>query len=135
VLAAVAAVGLLFPVLFYAWVYRLTGFGLQGRYVLPVLMAAPLVAGELVSRRFGGRAWSHRMRLIVAAAIVILAAVQLIAWWVNARHWSGAPHAVVFQDSRGWAPPLGWWTWTTAVAASLVLLAGLALTRVLRREL
>ena len=41
----VALLGLAFPVLFYAWVDRFTGFGLQGREVLPVLMLIPLVGG------------------------------------------------------------------------------------------
>ncbi len=41
---------LAFPVLFYAWVDRFTGFGLQGREVLPALMLIPLVAGEIISR-------------------------------------------------------------------------------------
>ena len=50
VVTVCALLGLAFPVLFYAWVDRFTGFGLQGREVLPVLMLIPLVAGEVVNR-------------------------------------------------------------------------------------
>ena len=47
-LASVVIVALAFPVLFYAWVYRFTGFGLQGRYALPVTILIPLLAGKII---------------------------------------------------------------------------------------
>src|SRR6202020_1147126 len=47
-LLGTAALGVLFPTLFYAVIYRHTGFGLQGRYLLPVLMMVPMLAGEVV---------------------------------------------------------------------------------------
>ena len=48
--AVVTLLGLAFPVLFYAWIDRFTGFGLQGREVLPALMLIPLFSGEIISR-------------------------------------------------------------------------------------
>ena len=51
VLIGTSVFALAFPLVFYAWVYRFSGFPLAARYVLPVLMLAPLLAGELLSRR------------------------------------------------------------------------------------
>jgi Predicted membrane protein (DUF2142) len=118
-----AALGtLLCPVLFYAWVYRHSGFGLQGRYVLPLLALIPLLAGELIERSLALPRPSYRW--ILRAAVVAVAAFQLVAWWINARASAGRPHALFFQHHALWSPPLGWLPWTAAAAAGTLLLAG-----------
>jgi hypothetical protein len=120
-LLATCAVGLAFPVLFYAFVQSHTGFGMQGRYVLPVLMLAPLLAGEILR---GRAVWTSRLP---AAALGLIAVLQLAAWWSNARASAGRPHSTWFVSHAHWAPPAGWAPWVVLTAIGLVcLLAGSA---------
>lgn len=103
-MAGAAVVAVFLPVVFYVGFYRRTGFGLQGRHMLPFEVALPLVVGELVYRR------SARLP---AALIPILAAaagsVQFVAFWLNARRSAvGADGPLLFLDKAQWRPPLGW---------------------------
>jgi hypothetical protein len=117
-----------FPVLFYALVYRQSGWGLQGRYILPILIVAPMMAGDLIGAR------AQRASLASGAALiaVVTAAglLQLIAWWVNARVTAGGSGSIWFLGHPGWTPPLGWWPWTAAAlgaTAAVVAVAALQL--------
>ena len=113
VLAGVLVLVLAFPVLFWAWVDRFTGFTLRGREVLPVILLIPLVAGEILSRHSGAigqrRAWRHALRSL----LVLVAAFQAYAWGVSAR---AAPHDVTLIPTADWNPPLGWVPWLTLAA-------------------
>ena len=91
VLVAAILFAIVFPVLFWAWVDRLTGFGLAGREVLPILVMIPMAAGEAKHRghhRLLGTRSGHEDG---AAAIVAIAVFQGYAWWINARVMAGAP--------------------------------------------
>lgn len=77
-LALLVALG--FPVLFYAFDYSNAGFGMQGRYVLPLLMLVPLIAGVVVQRSADSSRRAPNRLVPVPAAVV--AAFQLFAWWV-----------------------------------------------------
>jgi hypothetical protein len=123
VLLGVAVTALLFMVLFDALVYRHTGFGLQARYVLPVLMMVPLLAGEILHERPPVQATVAR--ILAAGAITILAVLQLAAWWVNAAASAGRPRTSFFPTHAAWSPPLGWGPWLAgAVIGCLLLVAG-----------
>jgi hypothetical protein len=123
---AVTLLAMLFPVLAYAWVYRFSGFGMQGRYVLPVIMLIPLVAGELIYRRLQNGAPRQAPRSVLASMIGVIAAFQLFAWWVNARDSAGRPHAFWFLDNALWRPPLGWGIWTLLASLGAAALAVVA---------
>ncbi len=109
------------------WVLSLrhTGFGLQGRYVLPVLVAVPLLCGEVLVR---GRA---RLTAGVRAALVLgvagaVAVLHLGAWWFNARRAAtGTDGPLLFLGEAEWSPPLGWapWLGLAVVGAALVAAA------------
>lgn len=124
---------LIFPVIFYAWAQRRTGFGMQGRYAVPVLVVIPMLAGELAER--GGRplraAW---LSLFTGGAIGVVAIAQLAAWWTSARQTAGAPNAHWFISHAVWSPPLTWWPWTLLVVLGTcaVLGAGVTQTRASR---
>ena len=60
VLAGVLVLVLAFPVLFWAWVDRFTGFTLRGREVLPIILLIPLVAGEIMSGHWARSASDER---------------------------------------------------------------------------
>lgn len=121
VMALVLVLALAFPVLAYAWVYRHSGFGLQGRQVLPVLALIPLTAGELIRR--------HRERLATAPAswalaigIGGIALLQGYAWWYDASDVAGAPVTLRFYAHARWSPPLGWIPWILVAALGVIAL-------------
>lgn len=109
-----------------------TGFGVQGRHVLPVLVLIPLLAGETV--------WRHRdalslasVRFTTLAALTGFGLLQAFSWLVNARR-----EGVGVDSSWGslvsgaeWSPPLGWafWIVVVAVSAASAIAAGIALAR------
>jgi hypothetical protein len=87
VLALLLLGGLLGPPIFYALLIRPTGFGLQGRHVLPALVAIPLLAGETLYRH-RDRAQSQQLKLLAGIVTVAVAALQGAAWYVNATHYA-----------------------------------------------
>jgi hypothetical protein len=125
IVAATILAALLFPVLFYAWVYRLTGFGMQGRYVLPALVLIPLVAGEVV-RANAGSIRSHLAGPALSASLVAVAAIQGYAWWYSASYFAGAPTTLRFYAHATWTPPLGWPPWIAAAALGVLALIAFA---------
>jgi hypothetical protein len=99
-------------------VYREIG-PLQGRYVLPLLVLAPLWAGELVARH--GAELSRRARAgLVQGLMGTAALVQMFAWWANGRRFAGGeggPWDFPWHD--GWSPTGGWTPWLVAALAGL----------------
>jgi Predicted membrane protein (DUF2142) len=124
----VAVLVLAFPVLFYAWVYRHSGFILQARYVMPLLALIPVLGGELVFRRRGLLPGGVK-RFAPSVAIAVIACYQLAAWWINARTSAAEPHAFWFPASPHWSPPGGWAPWLiSALLGTLLLIACAALS-------
>lgn len=126
--AIVTLLGLAFPVLFYAWVDRFSGFGLQGREVLPVLMMIPLVAGEVVYRHRDRIAPLPSARLALVSAIAFVAAFQGYAWWYDASHVTNAPGSIDFFRHVDWIAPMGWQFWIAVAALGTAALLAFATT-------
>ena len=120
-------------VVVYAAVIRPTSadFRMQGRYVLPLFVALPIVAGEVVSANAGRVASLLRGRAseLVGAAMATAVAVHGVAWVVNARHY--VVNAKFNKEyPAGWEPVGGWAAWGAIVAAAVVLAwVGLVVTR------
>jgi hypothetical protein len=132
VVATVAAV--LVPVVFYAGLYRHTGFGMQGRYFLPVAVAIPLLAGELIRR--GRDRIGHRPVLPLTVAIAATTAVIHVgSWYLAARRAAvGLDGPLWFAGRSEWSPPLGWSPWAAlAVAGAALLVLTPLLARAARR--
>ncbi len=124
VLAAVTLVAIAFPVLMFAFAYQHSGFGLQGRYVIPVLALIPILAGEIIdtgrlrappagSSPLGASPVGDHFGRAAGLCVAGFALLQLVAWWENARHWSGT-NALILHHSLwthrrgghpGWPPP------------------------------
>jgi Predicted membrane protein (DUF2142) len=121
--ATVTLLALAFPVFFYAWFDRFTGFDVQGREVLPLLTLIPLVAGEVVHRRRAAIASRRAARLTLGGAAVGVGAFQAYAWWFNARAMAGAPHTIGFFDHAAWTPPGTWTPWVVIAGLGAVALA------------
>jgi hypothetical protein len=124
---------LAFPVLFYAWIGRQTGYGLQGREVLPPLLLIPLLAGEVVYRTRAVRIphSTTRLSLPIAGIVAAIAFMQAYAWWYSSRVAAGAPGTLRFWDHATWNPPLGWGLWIGLVVAGTVALLAFAGSEVL----
>ena len=96
-----------------------TGFGAQGRHVLPVLVLVPLYAGQVL------RPHARRLAWLPAVVGLLWAAGQAVAWQANARRGAvGTDGSWWFFGDAEWSPPGGWEPW--AVCAALGAAAGLA---------
>jgi hypothetical protein len=117
-----AAAALTLPVLLVATTMRHTGFGLQGRYVLSFSLVVPLLAGEILVRRFDRLRALDARQLFLPFALVA-GFVQLVAWWTNARRFAvGIRGPYWFVPAAEWSPPLGWWPWLLLAVAGMCLL-------------
>jgi hypothetical protein len=131
VLTVVLVAGLAGPVVFYAVLIRPTGFGLQGRHVLPVLVAVPLLAGEALNRHHE-RARANWLQLLLGLLVVTIpvavALVQAVAWYVNSRRYAvGGSGPEWFLGQAAWSPPAGWWTWLAATVLASACLGAVAI--------
>jgi hypothetical protein len=128
VLALTTLGALILPMAFWLIQYRHTGFDLQGRQVLPVMIVVPLLSGEIIWRHHDRL--SARVRgLLPGAVLLVAAAVQLQGWWIDARRSAvGTGGPLWFAGNPGWSPPTGWGLWialAAAGAASLVTAAAI----------
>jgi hypothetical protein len=99
---------------------RQIGFGMQMRFVLPLVAGLPLVAAEVAGERVRPQAaW-----LAVRVAAVAVASVHLAAVVVNLhRYAAGAGAGFGWPWPAGWDPPGGRLSWLALAAASAALLA------------
>ena len=124
-LVATTLVALAYTVLFFAWLYRDSGFGLQGRYVLPVLVIVPMLAGALLDQ-----SQSHRLHPArnwkVALGIASVGVLQFVAWCLCASNSAATGWSLSFLSHPLWAPPAGWALWTvmSAVGAAVLIAYG-----------
>ncbi|MGI8558708.1 MAG: DUF2142 domain-containing protein [Solirubrobacteraceae bacterium] len=113
---------IVFPVLFHGFIYRYSGFGLQGRYVLPIVFVPALLSGEAICRS----APRSRAALSgVGGCALLVAAVQLAAWWKNAQVNAGFPGPSLPSPLSGarWLPPGGWLPWSLCAALGALAVA------------
>jgi hypothetical protein len=111
---AALALALLFPPLFWLVQYRHTGFDLQGRQMLPLLVALPILCGSLIDQR-----------RLLPIALVVTGPIQFVAWYVNARRSAvGTGGPLFFLGDAKWTPGGGWIPWLVlALLGSLALIA------------
>jgi hypothetical protein len=103
-LAVIAVV----PHLFTIVLWEIGRWDADGRYVLPVIPALALFAGEVVFRQ-ADRLPPRLARLLGPAALGSVGLLQLWAWWWNARRQATGDHASLwFLSHPVWSPPTGW---------------------------
>jgi len=127
-LALVAAVAGL-VVLFRTVLPIDTGFTAQGRYVLPLAVAIPIMAGEVV-RRHAARLPRRITMDFAAVAVAVAALVQALAFYLNSRRYAvGTSGPRWFVGHALWSPPAGWWLWLGVGVVGAALLAAGGLIR------
>jgi hypothetical protein len=108
-------------------IQREVGFGAQGRHVLPMTVAVPLLAGEILTRNADRLGWLQRLfpAFWFSAAA---GAVYVVAWYINGkRHMVGMDGPNRFWEGITSSPPLGWVTWGVVALAGAVMTAGYGL--------
>jgi hypothetical protein len=116
VLAATIVTGVAVTLAVGGLVIEASGFGMQGRYVLPFFVLIPMLAGDILARAPAAR--TERLGRGVTLVAAALAAVLLfVAWATNGRRYAvGNRGPVWFVDAAQWKPPGGWLSWAAVVA-------------------
>lgn len=126
VLVLATGVAWVLPVLLEA-VQIQVGFGVQGRHVMPVTVAVPLVAGEILYRNSDRLGWFKATRPAAWFAAAA-AGVHLAGWYINGRQRMVGDGPAVFWNDLSSTPPLGWVTWGVVALLGCGLIAGSGLT-------
>ena len=83
----------------------------QGRWILPVALTLPLVAGEITARRWPGDAWRLPPRVSIVVVAVTVGGLHGASLWTNARRYTVGIHGpILFMGESNWASPGGWWS-------------------------
>ncbi len=98
------------------------GFAVQGRHILPIFLALPLVAGEVLYRN-RDRVGPPTLAWLAAVTGTLAALVQLSGWYANAHRYAvGTAGPWLFLGSADWNPVGGWATWFALAAGGSALL-------------
>ena len=105
-----------------------TGFGIQGRHTLPIAVAVPIAAAEIVRVNF------PRVRMtgvigVLSAISAVVAFMQAVAWYANARRYAVGVTGTWMFFKVGWRPAGGWLPWTALAGLGVVCLASLSWER------
>lgn len=107
---------------------QIVGQGVQGRYLMPMVVWFPLVCGEVLQLR-----WSMRRLAfaggVTAALTILVACFQFGAWYLNSRRYAvGVGGPLLFFRGPAWSPTGGWAFWIAAavVATALMALGGVS---------
>lgn len=97
-----------------------TGFGMQGRYVLPMVVTLPLLAGEVWARRPGTAPSLRYTHLAPALVFGVAGVLHAVGWYANARRAAvGTDGSWMFMGSSEWSPAIGWYPLASLVALSV----------------
>jgi Predicted membrane protein (DUF2142) len=117
-----AAVSICLPIAFWVFLGRAIGSGMSGRQFLPLLVAFPMVCGEIVYRE--RERLTARAKNAIAALVIAAGAVQFGAWYLNGRRSAvGNDGSLLFPFHAQWTPPLGWTLWLLCAAVGALLLS------------
>ncbi|WP_239380130.1 DUF2142 domain-containing protein [Frankia sp. CIT1] len=104
-----------------AAVFIQNGFGMQGRYILPVLVMLPLLAAEVLAVRLPERLCGHAATVAVGI-IVMTAAGQFVAWGANSHRYAvGMDGPLWFVPRPAWSPSGGWLVWLLLACLPVVV--------------
>ena len=117
-LAASVAAAIAVPLALHALAMRPIGWVVQGRHVLPLTVAVPILSAEIVAAR------TRTVAAWAGSAVAALAGlVHFLALYSNGRRSAvGARGSWLFPLAPEWSPTLGWLPWLLLAAMACVLL-------------
>ena len=121
--AVVAAV--VIPYVLELAVQHQTGFGIQGRHIMPFVLLLPLMATKTITSSLRARFATDSTRIATIAGIMVVA-LHIYALIKNAhRQANGLANPIDLFTQPEWAPPGGFLIWIAlaGVGASLILTA------------
>lgn len=100
-----------------------SGFAMQGRYTLPLAVAVPVVAGDILAR--SRHRWTlERLPSPMPWLFAAVAVMQAAAWWQNEHRYAvGVQGPLWFPPLAQWTPAGGWALWVAVVAVGSLLMA------------
>ena len=127
VLLVASAVYSVVSILALETVQRSVGFGAQGRQLLPIFVAMPLLCGEVVYRNRAKL--SHMSPNLVRWFGLTCAVLHGWAWYTVGRRYAVGPGGDnFFYRDPYFIPPLGWLVWGFAVLIACICLGAFGLT-------
>ena len=124
---AAGALACIVPVSVWMVFGRAVGIGINAREYMPVLVAFPMLAGEVVYRNRDRLSRATAVSLATLAPLA--AAVQFVAWYLNGRRAAvGTSGPLLFLSDPEWQPPLGWLPWIAVAGCGVLLLASTSVT-------
>lgn len=103
-------------------VFRQTYFPVYGRYLLPIVVVIPLLAGELLVRRADRIRVRARRGIAVLVAVAVAGVQGLSLYTMDRRSAVGIDGPHNFLRAPAWTPPGGWAVYVAlAVAGSVAL--------------
>lgn len=121
----VATVGVTFAA--YASVFYPIGSNSQGRHLLPLAAFCPTFAAVVLLDRPQTRGSARVLRWSFVIVGLVVAAVQFVSLYVNARRYAvGTNGPVLFFGDSTWDPAGGWGPWFAVGLLGAVLLAAVA---------
>ena len=123
-LLALLAAGLVTAYVVYSIVFSPLGAALQGRHMLPLFVALPLMSGIVVVERLRSSSLRDALPRLYAVTGAVVGVLQLAAVYVNAHRYAvGTSGPLWFLGHEQWRPPLGWPVWLVIAAAGATWLA------------
>ena len=102
-----------------------TGYDVYGRYVLPLAVAVPLVAADVVVRR-ARPAERRPLMFLASATALVVGVIQGFAWFINARRYAvGTSGPRWFLGHAQWSLPGGWAIWMITALAGAAATVGM----------
>ncbi len=101
---------------------RLSGQLIQARYVMPCALLLPLVAGEILTRRYRGS-----YALIPRVAVPLFSVAHVFALYTYARRNAVGRAGSRLLTGATWSPPGGWLPWAALAVVSLIAVGACAL--------
>jgi hypothetical protein len=107
------------------------GFAVQGRHILALFVAVPLVAGEVLYRN-RDRIGPSMLAWIAAVTGTLAAIVHVSAWYTNAhRDAGGTGGSWLLLVGADWSPTGGWLPWLALAfgGSAMLMVAAFAARR------
>ncbi len=110
------------------------GFGMQARYVLPLVVGLPLLATDVLEERRA--ALDDRVaRFLPPVVFSVTAVVQLIAFLTNLHRYTvGASGSWALPWGGTWAPDGGFFPWVALALVGAALIAGVGVVALTGRS-